>query len=236
MSLLSIVIPAYNEAKTIHLILDKIQEVELIGGFQKEIIIVDDFSKDGTYETLMAYHANNPHMQLNVSRHERNMGKGAALHSGIKLAKGEITVIQDADLEYDPQEYNILLQPFVDEVADVVYGSRFMGGNPHRILFFWHSIGNKFLTFLSNMFTNLNLTDMETCYKMFRTPTLQSLNLKERRFGFEPEVTAKIARVKGIRIYEVGISYYGRTFEEGKKIGWKDGFRAIYCILKYNLF
>jgi glycosyltransferase involved in cell wall biosynthesis len=184
----------------------------------------------------MAYHANNPHMQLNVSRHERNMGKGAALHSGIKMAKGSITVIQDADLEYDPQEYNILLQPFVDEVADVVYGSRFMGGNPHRILFFWHSIGNKFLTFLSNMFTNLNLTDMETCYKMFRTSVLQSLDLKERRFGFEPEVTAKIARVNGIRIYEVGISYYGRTFEEGKKIGWKDGFRAIYCILKYNLF
>jgi glycosyltransferase involved in cell wall biosynthesis len=236
MSLLSIVIPAYNEAKTIHLILDKIQQVELIGGFQKEIIIVDDCSKDGTYETLMAYHAKNPHLQLNVSRHERNMGKGAALHSGIKMAKGSITVIQDADLEYDPQEYNILLQPFVDEVADVVYGSRFMGGNPHRILFFWHSIGNKFLTFLSNMFTNLNLTDMETCYKMFRTSILQSLDLKERRFGFEPEVTAKIARVNGIRIYEVGISYYGRTFEEGKKIGWKDGFRAIYCILKYNLF
>ena len=236
MSLLSIVIPAYNEAKTIHFILDKIQKVELIGGFEKEIIIVDDCSSDGTFEALQVYHENNPELKLQLSRHEVNKGKGAALHSGIKLAKGEITVIQDADLEYDPQEYNILLNPFVDGVADVVYGSRFMGGNPHRILFFWHSIGNKFLTFLSNMFTNLNLTDMETCYKMFRTTTLQSLDLKERRFGFEPEVTAKISRVKGIRIYEVGISYYGRTFEEGKKIGWKDGFRAIYCILKYNVF
>ncbi len=236
MSLLSIVIPAYNEAKTIHFILDKIQKVELIGGFEKEIIIVDDCSSDGTFEALKAYHENNPELKLQLCRHEVNKGKGAALHSGIKLAKGEITVIQDADLEYDPQEYNILLKPFVEGVADVVYGSRFMGGNPHRILFFWHSIGNKFLTFLSNMFTNLNLTDMETCYKMFRTTTLQSLDLKERRFGFEPEVTAKISRVKGIRIYEVGISYYGRTFEEGKKIGWKDGFRAIYCILKYNVF
>ena len=236
MSLLSIVIPAYNEAKTIHFILDKIQKVELIGGFEKEIIIVDDCSSDGTFEALQVYHENNPELKLQLSRHEVNKGKGAALHSGIKLAKGEITVIQDADLEYDPQEYNVLLKPFVDGVADVVYGSRFMGGNPHRILFFWHSIGNKFLTFLSNMFTNLNLTDMETCYKMFRTTTLQSLDLKERRFGFEPEVTAKISRVKGIRIYEVGISYYGRTFEEGKKIGWKDGFRAIYCILKYNVF
>ena len=236
MSLLSIVIPAYNEAKTIHFILDKIQKVELIGGFEKEIIIVDDCSSDGTFEALQVYHEKNPELKLQLSRHEVNKGKGAALHSGIKLAKGEITVIQDADLEYDPQEYNILLKPFVDGVADVVYGSRFMGGNPHRILFFWHSIGNKFLTFLSNMFTNLNLTDMETCYKMFRTTTLQSLDLKERRFGFEPEVTAKISRVKGIRIYEVGISYYGRTFEEGKKIGWKDGFRAIYCILKYNVF
>jgi len=236
MSLLSIVIPAYNEAKTIHFILDKIQTVTLIGGFEKEIIIVDDCSSDGTYEALQAYQEKHPSLQLQLSRHEVNKGKGAALHSGIKLAKGDITVIQDADLEYDPQEYNVLLKPFVDGVADVVYGSRFMGGNPHRILFFWHSIGNKFLTFLSNMFTNLNLTDMETCYKMFRTSTLQSLDLKERRFGFEPEVTAKIARVKGIRIYEVGISYYGRTFEEGKKIGWKDGFRAIYCILKYNVF
>lgn len=236
MSVLSIVIPAYNEAKTIHLILNKITEVELIGGFTKEVIIVDDCSKDGTYEALLAYQKTNNKLSLSLQRHEVNKGKGAALHTGIKAATGDITVIQDADLEYDPNEYNILLQPFVDGVADVVYGSRFMGGNPHRILFFWHSIGNKFLTFLSNMFTNLNLTDMETCYKMFRTEMLQSLNLKEKRFGFEPEVTAKIARIPKIRIYEVGISYYGRTFEEGKKIGWKDGFRAIYCILKYNLF
>ena len=236
MPVLSIVIPAYNEAKTIHFILDKIQEVILIGGFQKEIIIVDDCSKDGTYEVLCDYKEKNPGLQINLNRHEKNKGKGAALHTGIKAATGDITVIQDADLEYDPQEYNILLKPFVDEVADVVYGSRFMGGNPHRILFFWHSIGNKFLTFLSNMFTNLNLTDMETCYKMFRTGMLQSIQLKENRFGFEPEITAKVARIEGVRIYEVGISYYGRTFEEGKKIGWKDGFRAIYCILKYNLF
>lgn len=235
MPLLSIVIPAYNEAKTIHFILDKIQEVTLIGDFQKEIIIVDDCSHDGTYEAIGAYQEKNPGLPININRHEKNKGKGAALHTGIKAAKGDITVIQDADLEYDPKEYNILLKPFVDGVADVVYGSRFMGGNPHRILFFWHSIGNQFLTFLSNMFTNLNLTDMETCYKMFRTSMLQSIQLKENRFGFEPEITAKIARIEGVRIYEVGISYYGRTFEEGKKIGWKDGFRAIYCILKYNL-
>lgn len=235
MPLLSIVIPAYNEAKTIHFILDKIQEVTLIGDFQKEIIIVDDCSHDGTYEAIGAYQEKNPGLPININRHEKNKGKGAALHTGIKAAKGDITVIQDADLEYDPQEYNILLKPFLDGVADVVYGSRFMGGNPHRILFFWHSIGNQFLTFLSNMFTNLNLTDMETCYKMFRTSMLQSIQLKENRFGFEPEITAKIARIEGVRIYEVGISYYGRTFEEGKKIGWKDGFRAIYCILKYNL-
>jgi glycosyltransferase involved in cell wall biosynthesis len=236
MPLLSVVIPAYNEAKTIHLILDKIQNVSLIGAYEKEVIIVDDCSKDGTFEALLAYQERNKMFKLNIQRHEVNQGKGAALHTGIKAASGDITVIQDADLEYDPNEFNILLKPFVDGVADVVYGSRFMGGKPHRILFFWHSIGNKFLTFLSNMFTNLNLTDMETCYKMFRTSMLQSLHLKEKRFGFEPEVTAKMSRISGVRIYEVGISYYGRTFEEGKKIGWKDGFRAIYCILKYNLF
>lgn len=233
---LSIVIPAYNEGKTIHLILDKIKNVQLKGGLEKEVIIVNDCSKDDTVEAVERYRKANPDLNIAFHTHEVNKGKGAALHTGIKEATGDIVVIQDADLEYDPQEFNILLQPFLDGFADVVYGSRFMGGNAHRILFFWHTIGNKFLTMLSNMFTNLNLTDMETCYKMFRRETIQGLDLKENRFGFEPEVTAKIARIPKIRIYEVGISYYGRTYDEGKKIGWKDGFRAIWCILKYNLF
>lgn len=232
---LSIVIPAYNEGATIHRILNKVKAVNLINDIQKELILVNDCSTDNTEQAILDYKAENPDLDIQYYKHEVNRGKGAALHTGIKAATGEYTIIQDADLEYDPEEFNILLKPIVNGVADVVYGSRFMGGNPHRILFFWHSIGNKFLTFLSNMFTNLNLTDMETCYKMFETKTIQSLELKENRFGFEPEVTAKIARVPKIRIYEVGISYYGRTFEEGKKISWKDGFRAIYCILKYNL-
>jgi glycosyltransferase involved in cell wall biosynthesis len=233
---LSIIIPAYNEGRTIHLILNKIKEVNLINNISKEVIIVNDCSKDNTEEAILKYIAENQELNIQYFKHEKNKGKGAALHTGISKATGEYLIIQDADLEYDPQEYNILLQPVIQGVADVVYGSRFMGGSPHRILFFWHTIGNKFLTFLSNMFTNLNLTDMETCYKMFRTEIIQSIDLQEKRFGFEPEVTAKIARVPKIRIYEVGISYYGRTYEEGKKIGWKDGFRAIYCILKYNLF
>ena len=233
---LSIVIPAYNEERTIHLILDKVKTVQLIGGLEKELILVNDCSKDDTEGAILKYKDANPDLNIQYYAHEVNKGKGAALHTGIKKATGDFLVIQDADLEYDPQEYNILLQPILDGFADVVYGSRFMGGKPHRILFFWHSIGNKILTSISNAFSNLNLTDMETCYKLFRTKHIQSLNLKENRFGFEPEVTAKISRIPNIRIYEVGISYYGRTYEEGKKIGWQDGVRAIYCILKYNIF
>ena len=233
---LSIVIPAFNEGPTIHKILDKIKAVELLNGLQKEIIVINDCSTDTTSENVKKYISENANQTILFLEHSENRGKGAALHTGIQNATGEIIVIQDADLEYDPEEYNILLEPILNGFADVVYGSRFMGGNPHRILFFWHSIGNKILTFLSNMATNLNLTDMETCYKMFRSDILKSVDLKEKRFGFEPEVTAKIARIKVIRIYEVGISYYGRTFEEGKKIGWKDGFRALYCVIKYKIF
>jgi glycosyltransferase involved in cell wall biosynthesis len=233
---LSIVIPAYNEGPTIHRILDRVKAVKLIQNIEKEVIIVNDYSKDNTEEAILKYKSENPELNIQYYKHEVNKGKGAALHTGISKARGEYLIIQDADLEYDPEEYNLLLAPVVRGDADVVYGSRFMGGNPHRMLFFWHTLGNNFLTFLSNMFSNLNMTDMETCYKMFNTKTIQSIRLEERRFGFEPEVTAKIARVPNIRIYEVGISYYGRTYEEGKKIGWRDGFRAIYCILKYNLF
>jgi glycosyltransferase involved in cell wall biosynthesis len=233
---LSIVIPAYNEGRTIHLILNRIEEVKLINDIQKEIIIVNDCSKDNTEEAILSYISAHPGMDIKYYKHEVNQGKGAALHTGISKATGDYTVIQDADLEYDPEEFNLLIKPIIRGFADVVFGSRFMGGNPHRILFFWHSIGNKMLTMASNMFTNLNLTDMETCYKMFRTPIIQGVKLQEKRFGFEPEVTAKVARLKDIRIYEVGISYYCRTYAEGKKISWKDGFRAIYCILKYNIF
>ncbi|MEZ4921171.1 MAG: glycosyltransferase family 2 protein [Saprospiraceae bacterium] len=233
---LSIVIPAYNEERTIHRILDKVKAVELIQGIEKELIITNDCSKDDTEGAIKRYMEANPDLNIQYRKHEVNKGKGAALHTGIQHATGDFVIIQDADLEYDPEEYNILLRPMLDGFADVVYGSRFMGGNPHRILFFWHSIGNKFLTMLSNALTNLNLTDMETCYKLFRRETIQSLTLKENRFGFEPEVTAKVSRIPEIRIYEVGISYYGRSYAEGKKIGWKDGVRAIYCILKYNVW
>jgi len=234
---LSVVIPAYNEAATISGILQRVVDVQLINGVTKEIVVVDDASTDGTREAIERFIAVSGHQGVILYfRQSRNQGKGAAIRRGFEESAGDVIVIQDADLEYDPEEYNILLKPILGGQADVVYGSRFMGGNPHRILFFWHSIGNKFLTFISNMFTDLNLTDMETCYKMFRRELLSHFRLEENRFGIEPEITAKFARIPGIRIYEVGISYYGRTFDEGKKINWRDGVRAIWCILKYNLF
>jgi glycosyltransferase involved in cell wall biosynthesis len=234
MSTLSIIVPVYNEGSTIHLILNKIKDIELPDDIGKEIILVNDCSTDNTVPSVQRYMAENSSLNIQFLSHEVNKGKGAALHTGIANASGDFIIIQDADLEYDPREYVILLRPMLDGVADVVYGSRFMGGRPHRVLFFWHTIGNRVLTFLSNMFTNLNLTDMETCYKLFRADVIKSMNLVEQRFGFEPEVTAKMSRIPGIRIYEVGISYYGRTYAEGKKINWKDGFRAIYCIFKYG--
>ncbi|HEX9980437.1 MAG TPA: glycosyltransferase family 2 protein [Flavobacterium sp.] len=235
MTKLSIIIPVYNEGPTIHLILDKIINAHLQNNISKEIIIVNDCSTDNTSNAISRYIQKNPEVSIRVIEHSKNHGKGAAIHTGILHVTGDFTVIQDADLEYDPNEYRILLQPVIDGFADVVYGSRFMGGNAHRVLFYWHTIGNKFLTNLSNMFTNLNLTDMETCYKLFNTKMLQSLTLKEKRFGFEPEVTSKIARIPKVRIYEVGISYYGRTYDEGKKISWKDGFRAIWCVIRYGV-
>jgi len=226
---LSIVIPCYNEKATIASILDAVAAAPVEN---KEIIMVDDCSTDGTRELLQ----NDLRDRFDeLVLHEVNRGKGAAIHSGIRRAGGDYVIIQDADLEYDPADYPKLLEPMLDDKADVVYGSRFLGGDSHRVLLFWHSMGNRFLTFLCNMFSNLNLTDMETCYKLFRREVLQGITLEQERFGFEPEVTIKIARIPDIRIYEVGISYYGRTYKEGKKIGWKDGVQALYCIAKYGL-
>jgi glycosyltransferase involved in cell wall biosynthesis len=232
---LSIIVPAYNEGPTIAAICEKIRQVRLTDGVEKEVILINDSSSDNTEEAVFAYMDSHPDFPIRYLKHALNSGKGAALRTGIRSATGDFLIIQDADLEYDPEEYNLLLKPALDGFADVVYGSRFMGGNPHRILFFWHTIGNRFLTLISNIFTNLNLTDIETCYKLFKTEIIQSIDLKENRFGFEPEVTAKVSRVPNVRIYEVGISYYGRTYDEGKKINWKDGVRAVYCIFKYNV-
>jgi len=226
---LSVIIPCYNEVNTICQVVRAVKDSPVP---DKEIIIVDDCSKDGTRELLENHLASEVDL---VIYHSKNQGKGAALRTGIAHATGDIVIIQDADLEYDPQEYPLMIEPIIKDKADVVFGSRFQGGRPHRVVYYWHMVGNVFLTTLSNMFTNINLTDMETCYKAFRREIIQSIPIEENRFGFEPEITAKVAKM-GCRIYEVGISYYGRTYQEGKKIGWKDGFRAIYCILKYNLF
>lgn len=234
-SKLSVIIPVYNEEEFISKLLSRVCRVKLINDINFELIIVDDHSTDNTSSEIVKFIDSCPEISINYVMHEMNRGKGAAIHTGIAMATGEYAIIQDADLEYDPDEYNDLLKPVVKGFADVVYGSRFMGNNPHRILFFWHTVGNRFLTFLTNMFSNLNMTDMETCYKLFDTAMLKSIPLKEKRFGFEPEVTIKISRIPNVKIYEVGISYYGRGYEEGKKIGWKDGFRAIFCIMKYGL-
>jgi glycosyltransferase involved in cell wall biosynthesis len=232
---LSVIIPVYNEENTVLKILNELEKVILINNIKKEYILVNDCSTDNSKNIIDQYIIDNKDVNAKLFSHSKNKGKGAALKTGINECTGDFIIVQDADLEYDPNEFNLLLKPVIDGLADVVYGSRFIGGKPHRILFFWHTIGNNFLTFLSNLFTNLNLSDMETCYKLFKSEFLKNIDLKENRFGFEPEITAKVSRIPKVRIYEVGISYYGRTYDEGKKIGWRDGFRAIYCILKYNL-
>jgi glycosyltransferase involved in cell wall biosynthesis len=234
--ILSIIVPAYNEGSTICNVCEKIRQVHLIADIEKEVVLINDASSDNTEEAVFQYRERHPDLPIRYYKHTVNRGKGAAVHTGIQGATGDFVIVQDADLEYNPQEYNLLLKPILDGFADIVYGSRFVGGKPHRVLFFWHTIGNRFLTFLSNMFTNLNLSDMETCYKLFRADIIKSIDLKENRFGFEPEVTARVARIPKVRIYEVGISYYGRTYREGKKINWKDGLKAVYCIVRYNLF
>ncbi len=235
-SKLSILIPVYNEEKTIGAILKKVTAVLLPANIRRELVIVNDCSTDTTQEQINIFRQTNPDTSIIYIAQEKNQGKGAAIRRAIGAATGDYCIVQDADLEYDPEEYAILLKPILDGYADVVFGSRFVGGKPHRMLFFLHTVGNRVLTFLSNILTNLNLSDMETCFKMFPTSVLKQLNLYENRFGFEPEITSKISRVPGIRIYEVGISYYGRSYEEGKKISWKDGFRAIFVILKYNIW
>jgi glycosyltransferase involved in cell wall biosynthesis len=232
MHCLSVIIPVFNERNTLPVILKKVIDAELPDGFSKEIILVNDASTDGSTEIINELALSH---KLVVYHQKQNLGKGAAIKKGIALATGNYLIIQDADLEYNPNEYKALLTPVIENEADVVYGSRFLGGKPRRVLFFWHSIGNKILTSLSNAFTNLNLTDMETCYKLFKSDIIKGISLKENRFGFEPEVTAKIAKIPNLKIYEVGISYHGRTYAEGKKINWRDGFRAIYCIVKYGL-
>jgi glycosyltransferase involved in cell wall biosynthesis len=232
--ILSVIIPCYNEEDTILLILEKLNSIHLKYDISKEILIIDDFSLDNSKNIIQNFIQKNQNFNIKYIRNEKNYGKGYSIRKGIEICNGDYIIIQDADLEYNPEMYDKLIEPIVKNNADVVYGSRFIGGEPHRILFFWHSIGNKFLTFTSNMFTNLNLTDMETCYKLFKSDIIKKIKLKENRFGFEPEITAKIAKIKSLKIYEVGISYYGRTYNEGKKINWKDGFRALYCIIKYS--